>query len=431
MFSRQFDLKELLLDLPDRISEVMEIIIQNGWLRPENIDRLTKIILDCSVLRVFLIEKYVELAKELSKIETLIRKSILDMIIADSSNYYNTITYMRFLKYSHLYQIYDINTLVVFFSPYPNTFKILCCFFPNEIQMQYPKLFRMFLTFIGDDKTGSLCKFYKENKDTELRNHKVLTDYTLYSYPKNSEQYCLKYDIIEKYKDITNGFGFSFTNHIQSNPYDSYMKLVDNQPPLDFTARYGSIKCFRFILVNEPRAIRKDYLTITGSIDILHLIEEVSRFTKQSLYNCMEFKHHDIVKWMIGKIDSSRLIENQILCRYIREGNIPMVSFLIENGFSPKLVQNTETTHNNVTNIQPLSPFGSACLSGDIEMIKFIHPLTDIIIEKTHQQTPLHLAALSKNREAFEYILANFQYTLDQEDDNGITPRMIIKDFNW
>lgn len=110
-------------------------------------------------------------------------------------------------------------------------------------------------------------------------------------YPKNSFERTLFKDDIDLLHQLcsTPGFDFNFK--------------LDNTTMIDMSAKYGSLKCFKYLLMNNARI---SFTTLEDSFignnyEILHICERSNQVTSLCMLNAIQYYHNETVNYLQTK----------------------------------------------------------------------------------------------------------------------------------
>ena len=170
-----------------------------------------------------------------------------------------------------------------------------------------------------------------------------------YGFHSSSIEYCLKYDVIHDLINIDN-----LNQETKWSPFEwsykpEYLDL------LSFAGFFGSIKCFKHLLMNgfKIKEIVLSMVVCSGCFDLFHLCQERQIFTSDNFCKASEFFH------------------------------IPLLAFMIENGahINPK-------TNNGQT------PLHCAAQNGHLSVVEYLINQKAKINAKTNNVEFLYLMRL-------------------------------------
>jgi len=205
----------------------------------------------------------------------------------------------------------------------PNNMPILLYYFRNyfdikEIieRIQTSKSYLAALYFrdeFGDFNEDTKGYIGRNNFFSYLQNSN-LDEYLIYGYPKDSLGYCIKYDDAER---INGFFSLPFYNYeeIELSKFEFYgdnsSLSLEVKGPLSMAAIYGSLRCFRFLLLhNCAKNISLTKCAISGgNIDIIREIH----VNVEEMVNCMKYSSYfgriDFLDYLLNMQIDQKLID--------------------------------------------------------------------------------------------------------------------------
>ena len=117
-----------------------------------------------------------------------------------------------------------------------------------------------------------------------------------YGFLPSSIEYCLKYDDNDCFRDINT----TLPNKSKWSPFEWSAK-PDSLDLLSFSGFFGSIKCFKHLLL-KGQLINPSVLSsvvCSGSLDLFHLCNESRYFSPECLCNSSKFFHISVLAFMI------------------------------------------------------------------------------------------------------------------------------------
>ena len=167
-----------------------------------------------------------------------------------------------------------------------------------------------------------------------------------------------------------------------------FMKKLSN---LQIAALFGSVKCFRFLLINgeEIKAKTCEYAIIGGNYEIVHLCEQNGLKFEKCLNVSVQFHRFDLFEWLNNHFNYDKILLDECILYY----NEPIIYLYITN--SPE-----EKDDSGIT------PINWASLVGNLEIVKYLYEKhhVDIEIESTTGDTPIISASFAGNLEVVKYL---------------------------
>jgi ankyrin repeat protein len=241
-------------------------------------------------------------------------------------------------------------------------------------------------------------------------------------YEKNTLRYALRYDDLDFLKEATQANDWTYSKRLFASPFDPGPTLS----LLSFVGRYGSIKCFKFLLEKGLKIDQEttDAVIASGSEELFELLRENTKTFRRSLVTAAQYYRMDFADWLLANADTSDVfLDNLIevgnyriaiyfaspsdivysigtwtpLSRAAFNGFLSMCMFFVANG-----------AVSNPTKQDTLTPLHAAVLSGYSEVCKYIISIgVNINPTDDNHNTPLYLAAQKNNTKAVELLIKN------------------------
>ncbi|OHT14173.1 hypothetical protein TRFO_03247 [Tritrichomonas foetus] len=114
--------------------------------------------------------------------------------------------------------------------------------------------------------------------------------------------YAIRFDEVERLQEISGqSSDFDFNQKVPFSSYES-MPMLSNCVLIEYAAFFCSIKCFKFLLINQA-TIRSQLLKFAiagGSIEIIRLCEQNGCNFLKAVQYCIRFHKSDIFEWVIS-----------------------------------------------------------------------------------------------------------------------------------
>ena len=178
------------------------------------------------------------------------------------------------------------------------------------------------------------CKVFGKNKNFS---EGFSEDMVNYHYEKDTIEYFIKYDDVDSLSVLLS----SKTNEIyeeklQINRFD-INKVTKKVIPINFAVYYGSIKCYKYLLLNmsDKGALNSDsfYLAVAGgNNEIIHSFEHMGiKPNDKALYTAANFFRYDMFDYFIlnydlklpSYFDICTELDTLMTLYYIKEGITP------------------------------------------------------------------------------------------------------------
>lgn len=247
------------------------------------------------------------------------------------------------------YSIFNMKFLHVLYldncMPWEDIFYFIKFYPPND-RLKAP-LFEMFYFEIQEKEPeffASTASTFFENIIDEwdhykiVKQEKLFKEYITYGYPAKSLEYCLKYDDILNFQQLTNGNNFDWNQYTQLSEFEP--SGLNKQLKLwEFAAFFGAINCFKYMTLNkvvETNCI--EYAVYGGNLEILRLVDtELWKNPAKLAYYALKLYKNDIFNWILeNKITEKRRnsIEITIFEKACKYGNASVIMEYIDNGFT-------------------------------------------------------------------------------------------------
>jgi len=231
----------------------------------------------------------------------------------------------------------------------------------------------------------------------------------------SSIEYCLKYDDIDAFKGhLSNIIDSKIENAVWS-PFE-WSSKPKNLDYLSFSGFFGSIDCFKLLLMNgyALNDSVSSLVVCSGNPDLFHLCNEGISNLRDHIYYASEFFQLSILKFMIEK-GFSLNYTNEIGWSPIHiataKGHMGVLSYLIKNG-----ADLTKKTINGET------PLHIASANGNLRIVEylFLHQV-DINSRDSFGSTPLHVATEMNHLRVVQFLVLKGA-NINVKGKNGLTP---------
>ena len=155
---------------------------------------------------------------------------------------------------------------------------IVCYYFRKEI----------------NDFMGFILEKYKPKELDEgfLENDNDIDDFIEFGFLPSSIEYCLKYDDIDFLRNID----LLFVKDAQWSPFEWSLR-PDSLKLLPFSGYFGSINCFKHLLLNgfEICEVTRSSIVCSGSFDLFHLCNYEKCFFNEIIFNATKFSQQNML----------------------------------------------------------------------------------------------------------------------------------------
>ena len=144
----------------------------------------------------------------------------------------------------------------------------------------------------------------------------------------------IRNDDVEKLQELSSQTSFNFQQTIEPSLYERYSFInKENISLIDYAAFFGSVKCFKFLIVNGSSIKNTGVFAVAGgNLEIFYICVQNHSSFDRSYETAIEYHRNDIFFYLyqnkIGNIGMTRKLGKQcIFCN-----NFEILSFLIEKG---------------------------------------------------------------------------------------------------
>lgn len=217
-------------------------------------------------------------------------------------------------------KIYSAQT--VFDAIYPNCLhsSFACQIFGPEIFEVDPIIFQN-LNYYDSDNNDLGFAFSRPQRLITMSpempddNFEKFRELRRYGNLKNSIIYAIENDDIDMLQEYASAPDFNFLNEITCSRYSMYYSVINRSTILGIAAFFGSIKCFKYILLssdlpnndsnnNNQWGARKsgsniEYCAIAGgNLEIIRTLEQHKRNLVESVAAAVAFHHQEVLEWI-------------------------------------------------------------------------------------------------------------------------------------
>jgi len=158
-----------------------------------------------------------------------------------------------------------------------------------------------------------------------LDNDHYVDDFIEYGFPRSSIEYCLKYDDYDSFRN------FKIFNQTlcKWSPFEWSMRPA-SVDFLSFSGFFGSIKCFKHLLMNgfEKNDSIRSIVVCSGSIDLFHLCNEGKFFSTECLFEACSHCQLSILNFLLDNTGNTENLNNNFKREFFR-GLLFIVLFLM------------------------------------------------------------------------------------------------------
>jgi len=239
-------------------------------------------------------------------------------------------------------------------------------------------------------------KPYDINESFFVNDH-VIDSCIEYGFPPSSIEFCLKYDDINVFQEMN----IMKLKYGEWSPFEWSMK-PQYLDLLSISGFFGSIKCFKFLLMNGFEINEKSTLMVVcgGCLDLFHLSQGLKNSNIESFCKASEFCHESLLAFMfengfdVNVKDGSK---NTPLHYAADKGHLSVVEFLVNHGADA-----------NVKNDNGLSPFHLSAKKAHLNVVEFLfNHGANISQEFEDDTTQLHVSSQNGHLNIVMFLVQN------------------------
>jgi hypothetical protein len=158
-----------------------------------------------------------------------------------------------------------------------------------------------------------------------------ITDLRKHGYEQGTIGYFLKYDDFDGFQTYSTFPNFTFDTQISISPNDLPLNVqLENQSFLSISAFYGSIQCFKFLLLNGMKvaAAESESAVRGGHLEIIRLCEQQHGEFRNCLSIAIGYYRNDVADWLLNTFELSDLTTKDAA----ESTNFKAIFYLIGNG---------------------------------------------------------------------------------------------------
>lgn len=281
---------------------------------------------------------------------------------------------------------------------------LLFCIFAPELQEADPKFYKSLQELFSEEYAAPSCKlvlkyFYENISNLQENNWALQKECIDHGGYKSSIAVALKTDNLDLFQELALNSNSDFNGRIRSSVFEPCQFMQEKPTYIQYAGFHGSLKCFKFLLLNGADLDLTDNLSFTlghfviagGNIEITRLAAQKSCSFEGCLHIATRFFRQELFEWL-----------------------------------------HTNYFH-NLSEIHPR--FGSilheSAASNNISQILFCYKNgVDINIKTEDKSTPLHFAVKNRKTDAVRLILRTIGVEVNSKDATGMTPLHIAALFD-
>ena len=215
-------------------------------------------------------------------------------------------------------------------------------------------------------------------------------------YPRNTIEYYIHNDDIEKVQELSNMPNFSFDQKIELLPCEYPTSATVDL--LQFAARYGAIKIFKFFLMNDMKFNENicPYAVAGGNMDIINILYQ-EKFQFEGCFRLAIYYHrNEIADWLLEHVPCEQICLDDC----IDWVNFKAFYFAVSNGANFK--------EPVIHSIGRSTPFHAAIKTNCFIVAKFMLSRgIDVNAPSLDGNAPLAVAAMTGQYKIAEFLLEN------------------------
>lgn len=217
------------------------------------------------------------------------------------------------------------------------------------------------MDFKGDKKNqlpfaDLLSNYYTDSDENQDTLTKVTKQWVYEAYLVNTVGHILRFDSIDSLREIY-GSTFDVNQRIPNGEFECFK--WPTMPLISVAARYGSLKCFKFLLMNKAIMDEEtaSMAVSAGNWDMVKICEQ-SKLSFEDASSATQFHRNDFIKWLYKKthnhvicltnIESLMNLERikdkeSMLFTLVRNGMFKLAKFYIFNGVKVNILNDGKT----------------------------------------------------------------------------------------
>ena len=439
-------LQESLIDLNlKNYHLILHYILSSNFVQDKNLltSLIENILITLSIrpkLRDLLIELVKDLIKNsirsiaLSKFKLELLNSIFRPIV--DWKFLLKIPLFHFLRSCYLKGVISIaeiasaiKKMILIENEFPNISSLVYCFFAPYLEYFDSSLYQRLNNSIRSQEQDSFYNLYLKPFSSTLdklkeNNWELLESLIEGTHSSFNLINAIKYDDVNTLSELTSIPNFNFNRQLVDQPFEPCLYLQGGLNPIQYSAFYGSINCFKYISLHKPSLRIFDrrhrplsfFATAGGNSEIIRYLENQDISFKGCIKIAALFKRHDLFQWLYEsrsfEIENIQNELNRILSMSSRINNLYYVIFSLKNGADIN------------TRIEGLPPFLSASLNGHFEILKYLSNFKGYSLynEINDGKNAIHFVVRSGRLDSLKFLINLGVFDLNSKASDGSTP---------
>ena len=277
---------------------------------------------------------------------------------------------------------------------------------------------------------------YKSKETQEEGLHSLF-----HPYPENSLSSYLYDDSIGNLQDLSALGLFTFNQKVRFDDHTQNFFNINEETILNFSIFYGSIHCFKFLLLNgaEPDDNSLMYAVGSGNTEIFKVLQ--TKYPNLSYQNCIlqsiKFNQYDFFEYLISNhFDQLQNIDYELILSY--DNIFAFLFYSLNFSNNKEGIKRATRTKNLIavkfyfeknsfqqSEIQKI--LFSSCLFPSLPIIRYLieEQHADPNLTNESLNTPLHYACENMNFEVAKYLIEKCNVNLNIQNKYQMTPLYI------
>ena len=468
-------LQKLVMNVtPDNITNTCEAIVRMEFLKEAE---MTAQVVNSAILAVTYRPTSLQILTKLTKLlhqhDPTITDSIIERCFQPISESFSEMfskaiefRYLRRCMDTGLIQAADvIGALKEFRRKYPTSicfYLAAFCWFAPE--MDYD-LYQWVWNIMNEQLIRKKCpqffsEFFTSLPKLRVNDWEKLKERINLQYPRDTVPEAILADDMERLTElVAKEWKFDMNQKVLPTIYQPGLMVRDGAPLLHFAAYFGSVRCFRYLLMNGANvAIRDDqgrgvacYAVAGGNNEIVRLCQTFDCSFDGAVQTAAMFHRHKLFEWLCGTMDISPMQVDKNLGSALHQAaasfNVGAMLMMFDNGVDPNVCDSNNKTplHYAVTTgrndsawllmhhakINPnqrdsnhTTPLQLAALQARPPLIKTLVDNPQTKVNKTlNNETALHILSEGEDTvESVKALLKSDGLDMNSSDKNGMKP---------
>ncbi|KAK8890051.1 hypothetical protein M9Y10_034810 [Tritrichomonas musculus] len=348
---------------------------------------------------------------------------------------------------------YDFTNYIEFFG----YLGVLLCWFYPELKVEKPEIFKSLLKMYANKNDhwlfpqcikesinimSEITKTINDQSDEEAKNEcsLELSKIRETGFLTNSIFEIIKNDDINSFEKIAASPSFNPDIEMKETVFIPYPILHYNPTLIQVAAYFGSIKIFKFLLLNKANIEYIDRTNMSlihfaiagGNTEIIRILDQNDVSFVGTPQIAAQYHRHDILEWLIDtKFHDISLLDpkfGSIAHNAAISNNLYVFNYLQTQGNDTEdQVQNNENKWIDAPNSKGLTPLHYAVSNGCFDTVYYLISTNKADVNKTDSDldTPLHIASYSGYSAVLRFLLITGPKSVLLKNKKGLNPIQI------